>query len=264
MLVGRAREFARLARGLVDVPVALICGVPGIGKSMLVAGCSAAWPGPAIRVELAAGASIAHLVDTVHRQLGAKCGELAADAIVQLDGLWSLLDGAAALLVIDDLHCLPPAVRVAVLNTAARRLRAGRLVAASRELVPVGDGTPDRLQHRGSLLQSIRIHGAAWRSDRSDMCSLSTETGWRKPDATRCNAVQLDAARYPLHTALVMLYRMCARDIASIDSKTHYKDDFMTLTPIVLPSTVTVVRFASARLIASPRSASRARLEGSW
>lgn len=147
-LVGRARELDRLARGLVDVRVALICGVPGIGKSALVASCAAAWPGPAIRVDLAAGASIARLVDTVHRRLGANRSERAADAVAQLDGLWSLLDGAAALLVIDDLHCLPPAVRVAVLDTAARRLRAGRLVAASRERVPVGDGTPDRLQLR--------------------------------------------------------------------------------------------------------------------
>jgi hypothetical protein len=158
--VGRARELDRLACGLVDVPVALICGVPGIGKSALVASCAAAWPGPAIRVELAAGASLAHLVDTVHRRLGAPRSERAAGAAAQLEGLWSLLEGAAALLVIDDLHCLPPAVRVAVLDTAARRLRAARLVAASRELVPVGDGTPDRLQ--------LRLDGL----DRSDAAQL--------------------------------------------------------------------------------------------
>ncbi|HEY0483382.1 MAG TPA: hypothetical protein VGD37_37935 [Kofleriaceae bacterium] len=150
MLVGRAHELERLARGLVEVPVAVICGLPGTGRSTLAAAHAATWPGPgpAMVLELTAGASIAHLAETVHRRLGAARGELAADDAAQLEALWALLDDLAALLVLDDLHCLAPDARSLVVETAARRLHAGRLIATSRELVPIGAGTPDRMQLR--------------------------------------------------------------------------------------------------------------------
>src|SRR5258705_3677256 len=71
VLVGRARELARLARGLADVPVALILGLPGVGKSALASAHAATWAGPAIVLPLAAGASISHIAEAIHRRLRA-------------------------------------------------------------------------------------------------------------------------------------------------------------------------------------------------
>jgi hypothetical protein len=147
-LVGRGPELQQLDRGLADVAVAVICGVPGVGKSTLALAHGASWPGPATYLELTAGTSISHVVELLYRRFGVVRDELPFDDEARLDGLWALLDDIAALVVLDDLHHLASDARIVVIATASRRLQSGRLIATSRELLPIAAGMPDRLQLR--------------------------------------------------------------------------------------------------------------------
>jgi len=242
MLVGRARELDRLARGLVDVPVAVICGVPGIGKSTLAAAHAASWPGPTIHVELAAGGStadlIAYLIDAIHGRLGMARTGLAHDDAARLDALWALLDGTAALVVLDDLHCLAPALRSLVVDGAALRLRAARLVATSRELVPIRAGMPDRMQ--------LRLDGL----DREDAARL-----WDRLADLYGPGRDFDAAwRCSLgHPALLRRAHVAARAgddplvavVQALDPAQRRIAGALALSRVALPRT-TVVRFGGA------------------
>ena len=147
-LVGRARELEQLARALTAVPVAVICGVPGVGKSTLALAHGATWSGPVTYLKLTAGMSICHIAEAIYRRLGVTRNDLAVDDTERLAELWALVDELGALVVLDDLHCMAAESRSLVVDTAARCLHAGRLITASRELVPIAAGTPDRLQLR--------------------------------------------------------------------------------------------------------------------
>lgn len=146
VIVGRERELSSLERGLTDVPVAVICGVPGVGKSTLALVHAATWKGAATYMKLSTETSVSQMSETIQRRLGARSHGLALDDAERLDEIWSLLDRVGALLVLDDLHLLPAAARSSIVDSATRALRCGRLVAASRELLPISPGLPDRLQ----------------------------------------------------------------------------------------------------------------------
>jgi tetratricopeptide (TPR) repeat protein len=148
IFVGRIRELEQLERGLRDVAVAVVYGVPGIGKSTLALAHGTHWPGQAGYLKLTEGASLSHVVAALQRQRSTARSEPTLDDVDRLDELWARFDDAAALVVIDDLHHLDATSRTLVVTTAGQRLCSGRLIATSRELVPIAAGMPDRLQLR--------------------------------------------------------------------------------------------------------------------
>ncbi|WP_309888410.1 winged helix-turn-helix domain-containing protein [Archangium sp.] len=133
---------------LVQLPVALVYGVGGVGKSALVYALAAGFEGPVVYDIVKPGAPLAALVDDVRRQLARGAVPQVMDDDERLLDLAQQLDGRGALWVLDDLHRLDEPSRLRLLDVLGRELRNGRLVATSRELVPMLGGTADRFELR--------------------------------------------------------------------------------------------------------------------
>lgn len=150
LFVGRERELAQLERGLAKVPVGLICGLAGVGKSSLAYAVAAAWSGPVAHVA-ARGPELGALLDEVRRTLGAAPEVLGDDA--RAAALAEALDRDGALAVIDDLHLLGADDQARLLAALGTRLDRGRLVATSRERPASAQGY-DRVEiHLGGLTE---------------------------------------------------------------------------------------------------------------
>lgn len=146
--VGRQPELDRLEKMLAQLPVALVYGVGGVGKSALVYALAARFQGPVVYDSVAPGEPLAALVDDVRRQLARGAVPEARDDEERLLDLAQQLDGRGALWVLDDLHRLDAASRIRLVDVLGRELRGGRFVATSRELVPMLGGTADRFELR--------------------------------------------------------------------------------------------------------------------
>lgn len=148
MFVGRDREQAQLERGLARVPVAVVCGLAGVGKSSLAYAVAAAWAGPVVHARATAAGPSA-LLDELRRALGAVT-ELRTDD-ERAAALARALDAAGALAVVDDLHVLPDADQAWLLGELGAHLARGRLLATSRERPASAQGY-DRVEiHLGGL-----------------------------------------------------------------------------------------------------------------
>src|SRR4051794_28366712 len=108
IFVGRDETLRRVEQALTRVPVVVICGVPGIGKSTLTFSIAACCGRPAIYCRITEGESLAGLVDDARRAT-ARCpiAEIDDDDERMAD-LAERLDQTHALLIVDDLHHLPP------------------------------------------------------------------------------------------------------------------------------------------------------------
>ncbi len=159
IIVGRDRELRRICAAHIDVPVALIYGVVGVGKSTLALAYASRWAGPVAYVKVRGELTIAGLAEAVDRALSVVRSDAPADDGERLREMWVVIERFGCLAVIDDLHLLPPAAQHLVLDTGAQALRHARMVAVSRELVPVSPGRTDRLQLRLEALDrsSARI-----------------------------------------------------------------------------------------------------------
>jgi DNA-binding winged helix-turn-helix (wHTH) protein len=159
LFVGRDAELARLREKLAQVPIAVIYGVPGIGKSTLACALAATWKGPVAYRKTGDDEPVAALVDDVRRQLaGGPVSEAATDD-ERLQDLVQRMDATGALWLLDDLHRLEATARAALLRALGHSLRAGRLAATSRELLLIDPGGPDRLD--------LRLEGLDFASTRS-------------------------------------------------------------------------------------------------
>src|SRR5215207_8133193 len=67
--VGRDSELERLERALQTVTLALIVGVPGVGKSALLAAAAGKTGRPVVEHVVRPGASLADVVDDLRRKL---------------------------------------------------------------------------------------------------------------------------------------------------------------------------------------------------
>ena len=148
MFVGRSAEVKRLEQGLAYVPLALIYGVAGVGKSALAYTYAARYDGEVIYGRATDGESIAALVDTTRRQLAGGPVEEAATDDDRLESLALALDARGALWVVDDLDRLAPETRAYLIAEIATLLSRGRMIATSREIVPLPEGEPERVEIR--------------------------------------------------------------------------------------------------------------------
>jgi tetratricopeptide (TPR) repeat protein len=146
LFVGRVAELGRLHDAFSRVPVGLICGVAGVGKSALATAFAADWPGPVVRTELAT--DLAELADDACRLLGMRVAPDAVPVEGRLRELAARLDEVAGLLVVDDLHRLAPAERRLLFRVLGQALRRGRVLVTSRERIGVDAGGPDHAELR--------------------------------------------------------------------------------------------------------------------
>lgn len=157
LFVGRDRERGLLERGLARVPVAVVCGLAGVGKSSLAYAVAARWPGPTVHA--VAGRGLGALVDELRRRTGGPVAELRTDD-ERCAALAARLDDTGALAVVDDLHRLPPAEQPRLLAAIGTRLTRGRRIATSREWPAAAQGY-DRVEvHLGGL--PARAARALW------------------------------------------------------------------------------------------------------
>src|SRR5882724_4066120 len=134
IFVGRDEPLRRIEQALVRVPVAVICGVAGIGKSTLAFSLAERWANTVVYQRISDGEPLAQLIDDVRRTLArGPVPELGDDAERMAD-LAERLDDAHALLVIDDLHRLDPGHRRRLVHGIGHLLRRGRLIVTTREL----------------------------------------------------------------------------------------------------------------------------------
>jgi len=144
LFVGREVELARLATALPKVGFALLVGLPGVGKSALVARFAESWGGPVLRHRVLASQTGAELLDELRRALAQRTHNLVSDSERVAD-LARLLDVGGTLLVLDDADRLDGIGR-ALLADVIGRLARGKIVATARTHVfPVGEGE-ERLQ----------------------------------------------------------------------------------------------------------------------
>jgi DNA-binding response OmpR family regulator len=153
VFVGRAEERERLLRMLAVVRVALVYGVPGVGKTALALSAAQGWQGPVMLYKAAVG-PVSVLADDLRRRLAHGPVREAESDEERLLALAERLDAESALCVIDDLHRLEPSARATLVRCFAERLREGRVIATSRELVPVTPDGPDRFELRLSALDA--------------------------------------------------------------------------------------------------------------
>ncbi|MFE8603049.1 AAA family ATPase [Archangium violaceum] len=168
--VGRQSELGRLQAMLEQLPVALVYGVGGVGKSTLVYALAAGRRGgPVVYDSVSPGEPLAALVDDARRQLARGAVPEALDDEERLLDLAGRLDEHGALWVLDDLHRLDEASRTRLVDVLGRELRSGRFVATSRELVPMLGGTADRFE--------LKLGGLDERSAQALWANLDTLYG---------------------------------------------------------------------------------------
>ncbi|MEZ4400954.1 MAG: hypothetical protein R3B06_13090 [Kofleriaceae bacterium] len=157
LFVGRERERGQLERGLARVPVAVVCGLAGVGKSSLAYALAEAWPGPTVHVGVTRP-ELGAVLDDLRRGLGPAPEVLGDDS--RAAALAATLDELGGLAVVDDLHRLPADDQARLLALVGERLARGRLIATSRER-PAGAQGYDRVEiHLGGLPE--RAARALW------------------------------------------------------------------------------------------------------
>lgn len=148
VFVGRAQEVQRLGDMLRRVRTGVVYGLPGAGKSALVAAVAAEHRGPVVHRRVRPGDTLDTVVDDVRRLLSeAPVAQALSDAS-RLEALAGELEARRALCVLDDLHVLGPPERAALVEELGGRLRQGTLLATSREAVPRHAASPDRVELR--------------------------------------------------------------------------------------------------------------------
>ncbi|NRD67375.1 ATP-binding protein, partial [Corallococcus exiguus] len=148
VFVGRAQEVRRLGDMLRRVRTGVVYGLPGAGKSALVAAVAAKHRGPVVHRRVRPGDTLDTVVDDVRRLLSeAPVAQALSDAS-RLEALAGELEARRALCVLDDLHVLGPPERAALVEDLGGRLRQGTLLATSRESVPRHAASPDRVELR--------------------------------------------------------------------------------------------------------------------
>ena len=155
IFVGRDEQLGRVVRALARVPVAIICGVAGIGKSMLAFSVAERWDREVVYRRIRDGEPLSMLIDDVRRAL---TRGLAPDLYKDEDRMVDLaqrLDDAHALFVIDDLHRLDITSRRLFIHGIGQPIGAGqdwiqsrRWIGSSPVVVDLGSGSvwiPDRV-----------------------------------------------------------------------------------------------------------------------
>lgn len=143
--VGRQELQQRLGEMLSLLPVALLYGLQGMGKTAIASTYVASWEGPVV-YGAAGGSSLPTLVNDVRRQLAEGPVEELGSARADLADALRLLEAHRALWFVDDLHHLDEAHQNQLVHGASLRLRQARFIATSRRRLAAAPDAPDRLE----------------------------------------------------------------------------------------------------------------------
>lgn len=146
IFVGRRAELARLAEVLAQVPVALICGFGGVGKSALAQAFADTWSGPVFAATVTG--ELDELIDDTCKQLGGDACAPRSPREHRMRMLAERVDDLGALWIVDDLHRLAGEERRALLCGLGAVLRRGRMLATSRERAGGAGCGPDHAELR--------------------------------------------------------------------------------------------------------------------
>jgi hypothetical protein len=247
IFVGRDRELGRIRAAHADVPVAVIHGVAGVGKSSLALAYAATWPGRVAYLNARADQTLLSIADAIHRAPSQTRGEAPTDDRARLIAAWASLDRGGCLVIIDDLHLLPLGSQRLLIGTASE-LREARLVVASRELIPVSPTGPDHLQLRLEPLDRTSARSLWERLVELYGQSCDFETAWRRslgsPFLLRQAILAPLAPQHPFESTVRDL-RPEEYRLASVLAMAHspLPRDVVTRIPLadVLPSLYTLV-----------------------
>lgn len=146
VFLGRERETARLADALARVPVALVYGVAGVGKSALVHAFAERWGEAAVYARATEDAPLGALVDDARRQLArGPVPEVTSDD-ERIADLVERLESEPALFVVEDLHGASEPESAHLVRTLSRSLRRGRFIGTSRHKLARKSSDPDRFE----------------------------------------------------------------------------------------------------------------------
>src|SRR5882672_11035868 len=145
IFVGRDETVSRVEQALTRVAVAVICGVPGIGKSTLAFSIAARWKRPAIYCRINDGESLAKIVDDARRAAARRPIPEIDDDDERMADLSERLDDAHTLLIMDDIHRLAPSHQLRLILGVGPHLHRGRLLVTTRERPELGTEI-DRLE----------------------------------------------------------------------------------------------------------------------
>jgi hypothetical protein len=152
IVIGRERELDLLQRELVEVPVAVICGVAGIGKTTLALEFASRRGGACAYVKASPGWTVGDVAEASWRHLRASRWDESETEAGRLEAALTALDREGRLTILEDVHLLAPSAAETIVDAALQRLRSARLIVTSRDLIPLAAGKPDRLQ---ILLQAL-------------------------------------------------------------------------------------------------------------
>ncbi len=152
VFVGREAELPRLEQSIASVPVSLLYGVAGVGKSALAYVAAARWNGTVAYRQIVEGESLNIAVDGARRALTHEPVVETLDADERIADLAEVLNRTSGMLVLDDLHRLALEDRRNLIGALCRLLRTGRLLATSRERIARDADSHDRFELRLSGL----------------------------------------------------------------------------------------------------------------
>ncbi len=144
-LVGRDAPLHRLVQGLHRLPLAVIYGLAGVGKSTFAVEAVRRWGGRVVFANARSG-SLAHVLDDVRRRLSESPADALDSLAARLSDLGRSLNRSGGLLLLDDIHLLEPEDQHQLVATFGRRLRKGRALLVSRQRIDVDPAGPDRLE----------------------------------------------------------------------------------------------------------------------
>jgi len=144
LFIGREVELVRLASAFHKVTFALLVGLPGVGKTALVARFAESWGGPVLRRRVLASQAAADLLDELGRGAASRHSGPPSDD-ERVAELARQLDRDGALLVLEDVDRLDGAGRALLVDLVARVARARIIATARSHVFPIGTG-PERLQ----------------------------------------------------------------------------------------------------------------------
>ncbi len=172
VFVGRDAELQQLRDGLQRVTIAVVLGVPGVGKSALVSAFAAQWPAKVLRRNVMPGDTRESVLASIRRLV------FGSDSPKGAEELRAALDEKRCLVLVDDVHELgkEAAELLAELGGAER----ARVIATSREVIRSRRGDPDRFELRLKALDRA-VARELWATlDKLHGPSTSFEEAWAR------------------------------------------------------------------------------------
>lgn len=227
IFVGRDEQLRRAEQGLARVAIAVIYGVPGIGKSTLAFALAERWGRPGIYHRIAEGEPLSRLLDDVRRAVSRGPIPEIADDDERIADAAARLDAAHALLVVDNLQHLDLDDRLRLVLGIGQLLHRGRLVVTTRERLELSTAV-DRLEIHLTGLDEASAHMLWAALDNLYQPSPGFELAWRQSQGNPLILRQAHRGRPAVDP--------CAAAVAAINRDERRVANLLALANVPLPT----------------------------